>query len=266
VQFDLTADNTIYGTYSRGYKGPAYNIFFNLTASGTNVINAETADAFEVGLKNTLFGGLVTLNLAGFYAKYYNYQANNPDTVAGVLVTRLTNAGTISTRGFEVDFLARPSRNLSVSGGLSYAEARVDQFRVPTNGVVTAVIAPGTPLANAPRWKLSLAVDQRLPLTETLDMSIGGNFSYQTEQLSQFDANPAIRQTATIGDYALTDVQAGIGDRDGRWRLTGYIRNVFNQSFAASITSGGPGGSFRYIIPREAERFFGATLRVNLGN
>ena len=34
------------------------------------MIEPETSNAFEVGLKNTLFGGSVTLNLAGFYAKY----------------------------------------------------------------------------------------------------------------------------------------------------------------------------------------------------
>ena len=28
-------------------------------------------------------------------------------------------------------------------------------------------------------------------------------------------------------------------------------------------TSGGPGGSYRYIIPREADRYYGVTARVN---
>ncbi len=54
LQFDVNDDIMTYGTYSRGYKGPAYNIFFNLNANGTNVIEPETADSYEIGLKNSL--------------------------------------------------------------------------------------------------------------------------------------------------------------------------------------------------------------------
>ena len=67
-----------YATYTRGYKGPGYNIFFNLTAT-TPVVEAETSNAFEIGLKNTLFDGKATLNIAAFYTKFDNFQANNPD-------------------------------------------------------------------------------------------------------------------------------------------------------------------------------------------
>jgi iron complex outermembrane receptor protein len=78
VQYEFSRASTAYATYARGYKGPAYNIFFNLTATGTNVIEAETADSFEIGLKNTLFEGRLVLNLAAYYAKYKNYQATIP--------------------------------------------------------------------------------------------------------------------------------------------------------------------------------------------
>ncbi|HVF94262.1 MAG TPA: TonB-dependent receptor, partial [Sphingomonas sp.] len=49
VQYDIIPESTFYATYARGYKGPAYNVFYNLTATGTNVIEPETADSYEVG-------------------------------------------------------------------------------------------------------------------------------------------------------------------------------------------------------------------------
>ena len=76
AQFDLSDDSTAYATYSRGYKGPAYNVFFNLTATGTNVIEAETADSFQVGLKNTLLDGRLNLNLAANYATHHTALRN----------------------------------------------------------------------------------------------------------------------------------------------------------------------------------------------
>lgn len=266
AQFDFTHDVTGYATYARGYKGPAFNVFYNLTATGTNVIAAETSDAYEIGLKNTLLGGKLTVNLAGYLAKYRNFQANNPDLVAGVVVTRFTNAGRVSTRGGELDLLYRPVRDLTVSGGLAYTDAHVDAFNVPavTAGTpVPAVIPPGTPLGFAPKWKGDLAVDYRIRTSLPVDFFAGAQGSFQSSELALFAADAVQRQQGTIGAYALINLQAGIGDHADRYRLTVQVRNLFDKSFAAAITNGGPGGAYRYQIPRDADRYFGVTGRVN---
>ena len=262
LQFDIVPQSTAYATYSRGYKGPAYNIFFNLTATGTNVIDPETADSYEIGLKNTLFGGKLVVNLAGYYAKYHNFQANNPDIVAGVLVTRFTNAGEISTRGAELDVVYQPVRDFTITGGAAYTDAKIDQFKVPTNGVATGVIPSGTRLAYAPKWRGSLGADYRLRTGGAIDFVVGAQGSYQSKQISQLDVSAAIRDATTIKAYGLVDLSAGIADSTDRFRLTAQVKNLFDQSFAAAITSGGPGGSYRYLIPREADRYYGLTGRV----
>lgn len=263
VQYDLAPETTAYATYSRGYKGPAYNVFFNLGATGTNIIEPETADSYEVGLKNTLLDGRLVLNLAGYYAKYHNFQANNPDFVAGVVVSRFTNAGTISTRGVELDVLFRPTSALSVTGGLSYTDAKIDRFRIPSNGVVTGVVPSGTSLPYAPKWKGSLAADYRIRDVGGFDVILGAQGSFQSSQYAQLDANPAVRAGTTIDSYALVDTSIAFADPDDRYRVTFQIKNLFDTSFATHIESGGPGGSFRYQIPREADRYFGVTGRVN---
>ncbi len=382
VQFDIVRQSTAYATYSRGYKGPAFNVFYNLTATGTNVIAPETADSYEVGLKNTFLDGKLVLNLAAYYAKYHNFQANNPDIVAGVLVTRFTNAGEISTRGAEADLLFQPVRDLSFSGGVAYTDAHIDQFKVPTNGVTTGVVPSGTTLGYAPKWKGSLGADYRyrtggvglkntfldgklvlnlaayyakyhnfqannpdivagvlvtrftnageistrgaeadllfqpvrdlsfsggvaytdahidqfkvptngvttgvVPSGTTLgyapkwkgslgadyryrtggvvDLALGAQGSYQSSQISQLDASAAIRAATTIKAYGLVDLSARIVQRDDLFRITFTVKNLFDTSLASAITSGGPGGSYRYIIPREADRYYGVTGRVN---
>ena len=265
VQFDISDNSMVYGTFSRGYKGPAFNIFFNLTATGSGVISPETSDAYEIGLKNTLFGGKLVLNLAAYYAKYSNFQANNPDIVAGVVVTRFTNAGDISTRGIEADFLLRPVDDLSISGGLAYTDARVDAFRAPPGAAATAIVPSGTQLAYAPTWKGSLGADYRIRTGGAIDVQLGAQGSFQSSQLSLFDPSPVIRAAGTIKEYGLLDLSAGIVSADDRFRVTLQVKNVFDQSFAAAITNGGPGGSFRYLIPREADRYFGVTGVVKFG-
>jgi iron complex outermembrane recepter protein len=266
AQFDISQNSTAYATYSRGYKGPAFNIFFNLQALGAGPIEAETSDAYEIGLKNTLFDGKLVLNLAAYYAKYKNFQANNPDIVAGVVVTRFTNAGDISTRGAELDFVLRPVRDLNISGGVAYTDARVDAFKAPPGSVATNIVPTGTQLAYAPKFKGSLGIDYRLRTGGAIDVQMGAQGSYQSSQLSLFDPSAIIRAAGTIKAYGLLDLSAGIVSSDDRYRLLFQVKNAFDQSFAAAITNGGPGGSYRYLIPREADRYFGVTGTVKFGS
>jgi iron complex outermembrane receptor protein len=261
LQFDVTDDVMLYGSWTRGYKGPAFNIFFNLNANGTNVIDPETSDAWEAGLKNSFFDGKLTLNIAGFYAKYRNFQANNPDLVAGVIITRFTNAGNVSTRGVEADFTLRPARDFNISGGVAYTDAKVDAFRAAPGA--TAIVPAGTPLAFAPKWKAALGMDYRWRTGGDIDVTIGVQGTTQSSQLSLFDPSAAVRAQGLIEGYSLVNAQIGLVEKEDKFRLTLFVNNLFDQSFPAQITNGGPGGSLRYIIPREADRYFGITGRVN---
>ncbi|HPU16733.1 MAG TPA: TonB-dependent receptor, partial [Polymorphobacter sp.] len=93
-------------------------------------------------------------------------------------------------------------------------------------------------------------------------VNLGFQSAYQSSQLSQLDPSAAVRAATTIPAYGILDLTAGLASPDGRWSLLASVKNVFDQSFTASITTGGPGGSLRYIIPREADRYWGLTARV----
>ncbi|WP_425231046.1 TonB-dependent receptor [Sphingomonas sp.] len=261
-QFEIVPQSTLYATYSRGYKGPAYNIFFNLTATGTNRISPETSDAYEAGLKNSLLNGRLVINIAGFYAKYHNFQANNPDLVAGVVVTRFTNAGEISTRGGELDLIWQPARDFTISGGGAYTDAHVDQFFAAPGAAATAIVPAGTPLGFAPKWKGNLNADYRYRTGGSVDFFGGVQASYQSSELSLFAPDPVQRQLGTIHAYGLINLSAGIVTANDRVRVTAQVRNLLDQSFAAAIVNGGPAGAYRYQIPRDADRYYGVTARV----
>jgi iron complex outermembrane recepter protein len=265
VQFDVNDNQMAYVTYARGYKGPAYNIFFNMNATATNPIEAETANSYEVGLKNKFLDGRVILNVAGYYAKYKNFQANNFDLVAGVVTTRLTNAGTVSTRGFEIDLLLRPVDNLTFSGGLAYTDARIDAFRLPPGSPATATDRKGEQLPLSSKYKASFGGEYAIKSSEIFDVYLNADMSLQSKQVSDLQAAPATRQLLTIQGFTTVNASIGFADKNDRYRLTFIGKNLTDVSYASLITTGGPGGSLRYLIPREADRYFGATLRVKLG-
>ncbi len=252
-----------YVSYARGYKGPAYNVFFNLTSTGTNTIAPETSDALELGLKNTFLGGKLTFNIAAFYAKYRNFQANNPDLVAGVVVTRFTNAGEVSTRGIEMDMSYRPGKNTTIGASIAITDAHVDKFNAAPGAAVTAIIPAGTSLGFAPTYKGSMMFEQRFETGSFADVTLGVSTNFQSKQLSLFTPDPVQRELGTIPGYALANVQLSLVDPDDKWKLTFQVRNVFDKAYPAAIINGGVSGSYRYQIPRDADRYWGVSARIN---
>ena len=51
LQYDVTPTINAYATYSHGYKGPAYNVFFNMQATDTLALAPETSNSYEGGIK-----------------------------------------------------------------------------------------------------------------------------------------------------------------------------------------------------------------------
>jgi iron complex outermembrane recepter protein len=80
LDYDLTPDNMLYASLSRGYKPGGVNGISGAVVI-PNAFKAETNTAYEVGLKNELFDHSLRLNLAGFFYNYKNMQYIETDPV-----------------------------------------------------------------------------------------------------------------------------------------------------------------------------------------
>lgn len=260
LQYDLSDDVMGYATYTRGYKGPALNVFFNMLARDTGKIDPEKADAYEGGLKTRFADGKVTLNLAAFYAKYDNYQANFLDLVAGQVTTRLTNAGTVSTRGVELDFNIYPAEGFSLGGGFNYTDAKIDRFNCPPGAAVTcAANINGQPLPFAPKYKGTVTADWRLPLgLDSFDVDLNTSLAYQSRTQFDINQNPNAFQTA----YALWDAGLTFRTKDEMYSLSFIVKNITDKHFVVQRIPNGT-AFMRQITPRDADRYVGVSGRVN---
>ncbi len=266
VQWDVSDAVMTYAKYSRGYKGPAFNVFFNQNPTQLNVIDPETSDAYEIGLKATVFDGSMVVNVAVFDATYDNFQANAFDLLNGAVITRLTNAGEISTSGVELDFMARPIEGLTLSGGLAYTDAQIESFNLPANAPPGASDLEGVRLPFAPEWKGSLVADYVWPAFGRFDMFANLALSYTGEQYTDLATSPTGNNPLLLIDsYAVMDGAIGLTTQDDTWRLALVGKNLTDESYASLLTPGGPGGSIRMLIPREADRYWGVQLRMNFG-
>ncbi len=259
AQYDVTPTVMAYGSYTRGYKGPAMNVFFNMQATDNFGIAPETSDAYEVGLKSRLLDGRLVLNLSAFDTTYKNFQATNLDVIGTTVVSRLTNAGTVSTKGFETDFTFAPIRNLRINGGYSYIDAKIDKFKCPSIGTCTAAALNGKPLPYSSKHKLSLNGDYFVPLEgQKFDLDFNTGVQYQSKMGFDINQNPYAIQKG----YATVDASISFISKDEKIRLSLIGKNLTDQHYVINRIPNGT-SFMRQITPRDAERYFGATLRYN---
>jgi iron complex outermembrane receptor protein len=252
-QYDFNKDVMGYVTLSRGYKGPAYNVFFNAASNRDEFpLDPEKSQGWEVGLKSTLLGNRLRVNLAYFDTKYTGYQANYPDVVAGTVVTRLINAGDVSTKGVELDFEAKVTKEFTFSGAYTQMKARVDQFKCATGATCPAL--DGQPLPFAPDKKGVIRGTYATPLASGYRVEVGADYTWQSETQFDLSTSPNTIQPA----YGIWNAYIGLGDPRRGWRVALVGKNLSDKSYAQFLQ---PGANTQRSVPRDDERYYGVTAR-----
>jgi iron complex outermembrane receptor protein len=255
LQYDVTSDLHAYATFSRGYKGPAYNVFFNMAKANTPPLDPETSNSYEVGLKSQLFDHRVQANIAAFWTDFSNYQANSTQIINNALVTNLVNAGSVTTRGVELDIVAKPLAGLTYSLDGAYDDAYVVNFPCPTGSAITCFIN-GEPLPFAPRWKLHVEQDYRQPITDAIDVDIDTDYNWQSATQYQLSETPDTIQPA----YGIWNASVGlIGTQYRGWSARVLVKNILNQHYSSYLSHGDLAGLMRWV-PRDDDRYFGVNL------
>ena len=141
VDYEISPDNHIYASYSRGYKSGGINPPLQPIFAVPEAFGAETIDAFEIGSKNTFANGMLQLNATAFFYKYKDLQLSR-------IIARTSVNDTIDADiwGVELESVIRPDPAWLINMNFSYLNAEVagDQFfsnpRDPGGGDPNAVI------------------------------------------------------------------------------------------------------------------------------
>ncbi|MFK8054241.1 MAG: TonB-dependent receptor [Woeseiaceae bacterium] len=241
IQWDVLDSTMVYATYSTGYKGPAFNVFYNMSAADINPILAEESDSIELGVKYTADWGIV--NFAAYDTQIENFQANDFDDSDGTTITGFTNGGDVDTSGFEIDFLIQPTDALSLTGGIAISDAES---------------TTGAPLPFAPDLKYSVGGQWDFDLASGGWLQLNASYVYTDEKLSgnigQTDEVPFL-----LPDYNMLNASFGYHSADDKFSVTLIGKNLTDDQYTTTYS----GDGFRYQIPRDADRYFGINVRTN---
>jgi iron complex outermembrane receptor protein len=254
LSFRPDDNNTIYASWSRGFKGGGFDPRGLSTAApdlnGNGVrepneiydyflFDPERVTSYEIGYKANLFDRRLRLAIAGFYADYTDVQV--PGSVGAVIngvptfVGVTTNAGSATFKGIEVEMVANLLRadngsRLNFSGTLGYLDAQYDEFitNIPGQGPVD--VADFRRIQNTPKWTLSGTLDYTTPLMGG-DLSMSTTVSYRSKTFQFETPSPYLDQPG----YALWDAHLVWTSADDRYTIGLHAKNILDEQY---ITSG----------------------------
>ncbi|WP_420607332.1 TonB-dependent receptor [Novosphingopyxis sp.] len=259
LAYDITDDQNVYASYSRGYRAGALN-----PSDPVNPIaGSENVDSYEIGSKSLLFGRRVELNLAAYYAKYTNIQINTFPSVNAVLV----NIPGGDIYGLEADFKVLVAENFRIDGSLGLINSSYDDFVTGNPGKPNpaAMGAPtqenigGNRFINTPDVSFAIGGIYTVP-TDIGDFSLRGDFAYRSKINYEVQNNADTTQDS----YTKTDLRLSYKHISERWGVDVWVQNLEDEDVALTLLR--PGAALGAQVPIgyfAPPRTYGVTLRAN---
>lgn len=249
-------DTLAYAVVSTGYKSGG----FKLGQLGPDpIVDQETIYAYEAGLKRR-FGGALQVNAAAFYYDYRDLQVPVTVLVGVVRQTAFVNAPKSRAYGAEAEVTYRPVQDLTLRLVYSYLNAEYREF----SGVIDTAeptLGPqdlaGKRLPQSPENKLTLNASYTLQIGGA-DLTLVATSSWIGSQYYAVFNTSRYRSDS----YNKTDLRAVLDLANGRYRVIGSVRNVFDETSYSSV-SGLPStsGGGRIVTPN-LPRIFGIELQA----
>ena len=252
-----------YFTYARGFKSGGYNY----PASIGSVLDPETVDSYELGLKSDLLHKRLRIDAALFFYDVKDLQVTRGGAGAFLATENAANA---TVRGAELDFAFAVSPTFTVTGGFALNHS---EYTAYVAGVLVPQLVPpygsvplpggldvrGEPLLRSPETAANVAVHYEPALARGSHLALTANYSYKDSYYFDFSAVPAtewLKQPATgLLNARIAYVAARGGWEVGLWGTNLTDRAYYDDAVLNSVSS-----RVSYADPR----LYGVDFKVNL--
>ncbi len=211
VAYRSQPETTFYGTVVRGFKAGGFN---PASPPGSEAYGQEHSWNYEGGAKTSWLADRLVFNAAVFFIDWTDLQVNVPNPFVAAQFY-IVNAGTATSKGFELELSALPRPGLDLFGGFGYTNARFGDGS--TSG---GIDVSGNRLAGTPEFtgniggQYSKAVRSGVTAYGRAELVFYGN--------RQFDE----ANTAAQDAYSITNFRGGV--RGSRLFAEGWMQNAFD--------------------------------------
>ena len=226
-QWTFSDSAHLYAFWSKGFRSGG----FNFRNAKPNVIPAgptteEENDTFEIGLKSELAGGRVRLNVAAFQNEIQDMQRElnmgDPDVI---VLQGTINAGDVTIKGMEVDFVGLITDNFSVNASYGWQDGEYDS----KNPAFAAFLGDDLPRLAPTNYSVGLSLDLELGGAGT--MNLATDYSWR-EGHPYNDSNSEIYEDQERWNAAVKWFLP-----NENWQVSLYGKNLNDQPNWGNLTS-----------------------------
>jgi len=232
IEYQLTDQNFLYASVSRGYKGGG------MTILSTTIFDPEYILSYEVGSKNRFLDNRAQVNISAYYSDYTDLQLMVWEQITRVV----TNAAEATIQGFELELLLRPIGGLALDGSVAFIDATFDEYfdEDPSDPTDTVQDLSGNRISKTPEWTVKLGAQY------TVDM---GDWGFLTPRIDfywqdEYYARQFNKPVDLVDGYSKTDVKLIYESPEGKWYAQLFVRHIEdNEVVVARDVSSGQFGS-----------------------
>ncbi|MFT4911731.1 MAG: iron complex outermembrane receptor protein [Brevundimonas sp.] len=228
LEYAPSHDLLIYGSFSRGAKSGGFTTYNTGQSSAIQPFRPEILLAYELGFKADPSRSL-QINGAAYLYDYTDQQVLSAVYGANGPVGLFVNVPASRIYGAEIEGVWRPLPNLRISQSLSYKHGEYTDFfdlDVPasrTAGTAVYVDKSGRDIPfPAVSYGGAAAYDWGV---EGFDLTAEANYSYRDDYPSWLGVR------YDVPAYWLANASLTVSPAVGRWSVTGFVRNLFDQEY-----------------------------------
>jgi iron complex outermembrane receptor protein len=232
LERDLTPDVLGYVSYNRGFKSGA----FNTSSPSSAAVQPEVVDAYEAGLKTTLFDKKVRFNTSAFYYNFRNIQLTS--FVGNSNTQILQNAARAKIYGVDGDIEFVPTKRLRFSASAEWLHAKYETFlgapiatQDVINGGNTVINGPasGNTLIRAPKFSSNVMANYSIPVSDgSIDLNV--SYTFTSKIFQEADNYLFIPPTSLVNG----EISWSINDR---YKASLWGRNITNKFYYANSSA-----------------------------
>ena len=253
-------ESNVYIKYSRGWKGGHFNGGAVAPFEVITSVDPETVDSYEFGLRSVWLDDRISINSTAFYYDYQDLQVFQLEqTPSGFPISKLENASDAVVYGIELDMIANPVPDLTLTFNAAWVESEYTEFivalpfqiredrqgggpRPPAIKFLREFDYSGNPLIASPRFSMTGTITYNILLPGGFRGhgmgTLTPRFSFSWKDDVFFDAGRGQGALlnfpeATFGQEAFWVFNSALSWRSDneRFEVTGWVHNFLDEHY-----------------------------------
>jgi iron complex outermembrane recepter protein len=238
LSYQPSSDELYYASIAKGYRiggvnSPLSSLCDGSLAqlaltSGPTTYRSDSLWSYEVGTKDSLLDHRLQIDASAFFIKWSDIQ--NSVYLPDCGFSFVANLGRVTSKGADLDILAKPTEALLLELNASYTDAQYDETTYAAPGAAEALAGKGDYLPAAP-WTAVLSGEYKVPVFLARAPYVRVDYSFSARYRSPLEFQDPVTISYDPAPFYQTQadsLSARAGLRWGGYDLSLYGTNLTN--------------------------------------